>query len=1289
MKKSDLLQTLSTHGFSLNETTGIWCQSSENEFAYNDGDEAENYVLDVVTQAKDLSVYSSELSQKMKDWPSTYHLISRRSNLLFPFKEWFAGKRVLEIGCGCGAITRFLGETCGEVVSVEGSRRRAQIARTRCRDLENVTIISAPSDQLPDIGEFDAVLLIGVLEYARVFLGPEGQQLLLTDCYKRLGAQGKFFLAIENQLGLKYFAGANEDHVAKPMFGINNSYSDSSVVTFGRHALKQQLTDTGFEQIEEYLPLPDYKMPVTIVTPMGWKKFASELSTMALETAHQDLQRTEYPLFSLEMATKTAWQNGLAADVSNSFLMVSSKSPNSIFHEHVAALHISDGRAVEFNKLATFLVSDEGALQVINQPLVNIGEIETTHEAIEKETPFIHGESLWEDLLKLLNRPDWTRDQLLVWIRGWLNSLLDELSLPIVYSKEMLLPAKYQDGLPFNAIRNSDGKIVYFDLEWNIGESVSLGYVAYRGVYHSLFRLSSISALPKDLEGSVYSVTCQMLSDIGFENTQEDYLAYLQQDADFMALIQGKHDSSTIVEALKYAPFLVRENLSHSKQLLQELEEENASVRKKEQELVKLLEAREEHMLEMEYAHEEEILKYQHSIQNYSLQLAEVYASSSWKLTYPLRALGRQRTIRKFKQFHFAIHKMKSIAKLVKNSPQYAHEMGGWKMLSLALFRLLKKEGVGGIISRARGKVNQAKMIMPAQSRADYAEWVALYGTFDDEKRADALSEIAKFPSHPVISIVMPTYNPPVELLSEAIDSVIAQAYPYWELCIADDASPDQNVQAVLRLYEQKDKRIKICLREQNGHISAASNSALNLATGHYVALLDHDDILPADALFEVAKAILANPEAKMFYSDEDKIDPQGIRCHPYFKPDWNPDLFYSQNMFSHLGVYDRDLLNEIGGFRLGTEGSQDYDLALRCLEKVGHNAVTHIPKILYHWRIIPGSTAASGGEKPYAFLASMKVLGEHFQRQGIKAEVSEAVENMRMMRVKYSLPENPPLVSIIIPTRNGEALVRQCLESIFEKSTYKNYEIILIDNGSTDAGALAYFAELDKKPNVFVLHDDSPFNYSALNNKAATSARGELICLLNNDIEVISPDWLEELVSQAMRPEIGAVGARLWYPDDTLQHGGVVIGMGGIAGHAHLGISRENPGYFGRAWLTQNYSAVTAACLMIRKSTYFAVNGLEEEHLTVAFNDVDFCIRVRDAGYRNLWTPFAELYHHESATRGNDLAPDKIERFKREIAYMEQQHGHQLNNDPAFNPNLDLMNNHFSIAFPPRKYLD
>ena len=569
-------------------------------------------------------------------------------------------------------------------------------------------------------------------------------------------------------------------------------------------------------------------------------------------------------------------------------------------------------------------------------------------------------------------------------------------------------------------------------------------------------------------------------------------------------------------------------------------------------------------------------------------------------------------------------------------------------------------------------------------SRINYDDWVKRYDTLSVADIEPMKLKLAAQKLQPLISIVMPTYNPKIEWLIEAIESVQAQIYPHWELCIADDCSSDPRVQETLQAMAQKDKRIKVVTREKNGHISAASNSALELAQGEWIALMDHDDLLPIHALYCVAQTIHQHPDAQMIYSDEDKINEQGTRLDPYFKPDWNIDLFYSHNMFSHLGVYRKTLIDHVGGFRLGFEGAQDYDLALRCIEQIDHQHIHHIPRVLYHWRVHAQSTAQSSEAKPYAAIAGQKALNEHFQRINLNAQ--STLLDFGMYRTQYALPEKLPLVSLIIPTKNAQKLVMQCVESILEKTTYPNYEIIIVDNASDDAQAIAYFKQLaNEHSNIRVIRDDRPFNYSQLNNNAVQYTNGELIGLINNDIEVISPDWLGEMVSIALQKNVGAVGAKLYYPNNTIQHAGVVIGLGGVANHVFKHAYRDSLGYFGRAKLISSYSAVTAACLIIKKSIFTEVGELDEENLKVAFNDVDFCLKVRSAGYRNVWTSFAELYHHESVSRGADDIPEKRQRFEQEVAHMRKKWQTDKFEDPAYSPNLTLDFEDFSFACPPR----
>ena len=677
-------------------------------------------------------------------------------------------------------------------------------------------------------------------------------------------------------------------------------------------------------------------------------------------------------------------------------------------------------------------------------------------------------------------------------------------------------------------------------------------------------------------------------------------------------------------------------------------------------------------------------------------QIATLYSSTSWRITRPLRLAARQmRHVRRIveltkpaitRPLRLAAHQITRVRRIVELTKPAIARGGGLKRTFNKAILIYRCEGLEGIRRRIR-IVATLQAIRPARrsgecDRNDYAEWIRRYDTLTDEARGVMRTRIDGFSRKPLISVVMPTYNSKPAWLIEAIESVRNQIYPHWELCIADDASTDKAIRPILEKYANKDARIKLVLRKKNGHIAAASNSALELVAGEWVALLDHDDLLSEQALFWVAEAINKNPDVRLIYSDEDKIDEVGRRRDPYFKCDWNVDLFYSHNMFNHLGVYRFDLVADVAGFRVGLEGSQDYDLVLRCLERIDKNQIHHVPRVLYHWRASVGSTAQSVDAKPYAMLAGERALNEHFQRKAVNAKV-ECVGCG--YRVRYALPAAPPMVSLVILTKNGLHLIRPCVESILQKTTYQNYEILIIDNGSNDPLTIRYLAELRTEGRIRVVRDDRPFNYSALNNAGVKLVRGEIVGLLNNDTEVIAPDWLSEMVSIALQPGVGTVGARLWYPNETLQHGGVILGVGGVAGHAHHNLPRHHGGYFGRAILVQGFSAVTAACVVVRKVIYEEIGGFNEKNLSVAFNDVDFCLRVREAGYRNVWTPYAELYHHESATRGSDDDPKKQARFAMEAQFMKKRWGDLLLNDPAYSPNLTLDYGDWSLAWPPR----
>ncbi len=582
---------------------------------------------------------------------------------------------------------------------------------------------------------------------------------------------------------------------------------------------------------------------------------------------------------------------------------------------------------------------------------------------------------------------------------------------------------------------------------------------------------------------------------------------------------------------------------------------------------------------------------------------------------------------------------------------------------------------------RARDAARRGDTSAGAGGRA-YAAWIEAHDTITEKDREAMAALIGSFERKPLISIIMPTYNTPERLLCESIDSVLAQTWPHWELCIADDCSPKPHVRAVLERYMAKDPRIKVVFRNENGHISRASNSALEIAGGDWIALLDHDDLLPPHALFCVAEAINRHPDARMIYSDEDKIDLEGRRHDPYFKSDWNYNLFLSHNMFSHFGVYEANLIGTVGGFRAGFEGAQDYDLALRCMEKCGRDSILHIPHVLYHWRVMEGSTALSADEKPYAMIAGERAISAHLARKGIEGR-AELLNHGYVLRLEA--PSSWPRVTIIVPTRDGGQLLMKCVDRVLKHTNYPHYDLIIVDNGSADRDTLTYLADIISDRRVQIIRDDRPFNYSALNNEAVTHAQGRYILFLNDDVEMEQADWLSEMVKFALLDGIGCVGARLWYPDNTLQHFGLILSREHVAMNMFKRMQRNHFGYFGRGALTQEVSAATAACLLVSADDFRAVGGFDEEALSIAYNDVDLCLKVGAIGKRTIILPHVNGIHYESASRGLDVSTEKQERLTREKNAMRTRWAEKLATDPAYSPNLTDTNDDFALAWPPR----
>ena len=557
----------------------------------------------------------------------------------------------------------------------------------------------------------------------------------------------------------------------------------------------------------------------------------------------------------------------------------------------------------------------------------------------------------------------------------------------------------------------------------------------------------------------------------------------------------------------------------------------------------------------------------------------------------------------------------------------------------------------------------------------DYPAFLALADKFSLSDVVRMREQATGLAGSPLFSIFIVLRNPVPAYLAKTIDSVVSQLHANWELCVCADARTLGEAAGLMRQREAADPRIKRLTVMAGQSVADCLNQALRAARGEYAVRLGQHDVVHAHALFHVALEHATRPGADLIYSDEDKIDALDARSDPGFKPDWNADLLLSHNYISRMAVYRTRLAIKAGGYRNGFEESEDYDLLLRLSRDLEPEAIRHIPKILYSCRTLePGATTG------ISLASGLRALQEHLRPAGATATTGTFAGTYR---VSYPLPAQLPLVTLIIPTRDKVDILKKCISGIQFKTSYQRWEMLVIDNGSTEPETHAYFKELVQDDRIQVLPYHDAFNYSAINNFAARRANGDTLALLNNDLEVMAPQWLGEMVSHAIRPEIGAVGAKLLYPDGTVQHAGVVLGIGGVAGHVHRYLPGDDPGYCYRASVTQNLSAVTGACMLVRKALYWQVGGLNEASLAVAFNDVDFCLKLREAGYRNLYTPYASLTHHESLSRGRDDTEEKNMIFLQEYAYMQNTWEGKLRSDPAYNVNLTIEFENFSLGNP------
>ena len=1210
-------------GYCRDEGSGVWAKQGFYGIAYSDGDEIENRISCIINKATDLSVFSQELRDHCTDWATLYHLSARRVNIMRPFKDILHEAHILEVGAGCGAITRYLGESGAKVLALEGSHRRAGIARSRTRDLSNVAVICESFEQFKCDQQFDVITLIGVLEYANLFIGGKyPAAVMLERARSFLKPNGKLIIAIENQLGLKYFAGAPEDHVGIPMYGIEELYRDEQPKTYGRKELSGLIHKAGFASTKFFASFPDYKLPVSIITELGFSCNTFDAAALVWKSIRQDPQLPPIMAFSPELVWPSIINNELALDLANSFLIVASPAESeSLVPSTTLAWHFTTDRRKELCKITEFVQVEANQVEVrYKRPDPNAASPvagSLLQHYLPERAEYTKGKVLSYKLIRILTRDGWRTEEVCALLRDWLDflaTLAAEKGQTVdLASPSSQLPGIFFDCTPQNIIISDDGGFRVIDDEWTANEKLEVGYIIFRSLLGLFSTVTKYGRPAQNIDTTFRGLLLTILNELGLSISNDAMARYLTLESRFQTEISGRFINPEDVIVWLKNTVLPMNNLS------QAVAERDAQIAERDAQLVE----RNAQLAERD------------------AQLQSLLTSRSWRVTSPLRAGGQI-----YRKGRYNLRKIQGLIKTF-----------GLVRLSQKTFEVIQSGGLGGLVSRYKSY----GFTVPGN---DYGDWVRRDNIFDDPTSDTIRYRIALMDTHPLISVVMPVYNPEPRLLSAAIESVRNQLYPYWELCIADDASTNEEIRPLLESVASKDKRLKVVFRKENGNISRASNSALELASGEFVAFLDNDDLLSLDALFEVAHAIAERPDTDAVYTDQDKVDLAAQFSESFYKPDFSPEYFRGVMYVGHLLVVRRGLAMELNGFDPAFDTIQDYEFMLRVSER--STRIRHVPKVLYHWRKVPGSYADSLSAKlDNDKLSSLqeKAVNAHLERLGIQADAKRhpSIPHRVMLLPRPGL--DTPQISVIIPTLGADHL-DACLESLFLKSTYKNLDIILVDN---NPGSGLVEKRKEKYPSIRIIPCDEPFNFARLNNLAVGEAKGKYLLLLNDDTELVEADSLRAMAMYLAQDDVGVVGPLLLYPDFTVQHAGVVLGLRGTADHVMRGFPKDSDGYAGSLSCAREVSAVTAACLMVRKADYFAVGGMKEDY-TVVYQDVDFCLRLRELGRRNIYTPRAVFLHHESKSRGKEYP--MIDR-----ALLLDCFGRYIRRgDPYYNPNFSLM---------------
>jgi Glycosyltransferase len=1311
------------HPVDIYRLTGDVYTRTDNHPAFEAGEELalDNQLLEFFRNTSHLQDITEAGAAWMQAWPMRYHLSVQRANLLRPFAALFHNKFILEIGAECGALTRFLGEAGGHVVALEKNFTRASIIAERCRDLPHITVVNDAFATFACVDAFDIIIANGSPQF-------------LSKSFDLLKEDGILMMAMDNKMGLKYWAGIPENHSGKAYAGIESR----QVTQYGKEELQRLLEEAGFACNEYYFPFPDHKFPAVVLKEKALQVPGFKVGDLLLSNLDYVQDNWYAPSFSLERAVKQVIDNGLAGHLANSFLVLAQKNVKQLTDDRLLAWSYSAQRKKAYRKENIFRLTEDGRVMVDKRNMYPQAKAEPhalVYQHIHNET-YIQGQIYFLDFLEIITTPGWSVHDLVHWAFPYYKLLL---SLSQREGNEYFINGKFVDCTPFNIVKDSEGQLHLFDQEWQVNELIPLSYVLFRGLFYCLAKpmvyyppqagtpafafelvkkiMSAFMTVPDDMSNAFVARDHALFGPVSLFNRPphnfrlhvlqeqpgrpviktgivmaplntihchvargEEAIIELKPDkqtyslsvaetagevrvqlADETGMIGLYHitlkdaNGITIQKDITYHDIIVADDicllLSNKSAILFEgpvatIELElslvdNARSKALATNMNKLLPLlrygnntpgvqqlitslvkhstepleRQVAVLEAQVADDEkEISTLRDTVSRLSTvqeENARLRQTIDWYVrTYEQRSLAgvlKTRLCNVFRRIYQGLLNRAMATPFIKKKYaatyvlQYARDKGPYRFCE-ASFKAVRQHGLGNIRQAVLGKIrNNTAVVQP----------VPLEPVPDIRQLKQ---EMAGWDRIPKISIIVPVYNTPPALLQAAIRSVQNQVYENWELCIADDASTNMDTRKALAGFAG-DPRIHIQMLPGNGGISAASNKALEAATGDYIALMDHDDVLTPDALFWIAKEINTCNNADIIYTDECKIDEQGMLSDHFRKPDWSPELLLNMMYPGHLTVYRKSfLVNKVGGFRSEYDFSQDYDLMLRAVEQTTH--IRHIPRILYHWRMTQGSAAQ--GEKPYARQSNLAALADAMQRRGIDADIIELPTANRVQ-----LKHIDAKVSIIIPTDSFNNLVAS-LDSINNNTSYSNYEVVVV----TNSGLIQTMQHRVTFNRVKFVPYDLPYNFSDKCNVGVEHATGEVVIFFNDDVRPLQPDWIQNTIEYLWLPGVGGVSPKLVYENDTIQYAGMATGLRNLTGTTFHCYRENDTRYFNFVQSVRNVSILSGACLAMRKTVFQEIGGFDHINTPSSHSDVDLSFKLLDHGYRCVYTPHAVLRH-------------------------------------------------------------